>query len=166
MCIRDSAKAVRNACFLLRLADAAGHLVVNSFVMSSFSAEQTAEGDDRVHLAKISQGAGRRGNFPGSGNPDHLNVGSFGAASQQRIEGPLEQAIGDDSVPASNDDGELHAGRREVAFKSDWPAFHRIGPGPEAERQSRLGLNGEDARLPVSCLLYTSRRLQLGDRSL
>ena len=97
----------------------------------------------------LAQGAGGGGNLPRAGNADDFDIGAVGAAAQQRIESAIEQAVGDDGVPARDNDGEFHAGGGEIAFEGDGLAFHGIGPGPEAEAEAGFGLDREDARLPV-----------------
>ena len=62
------AKAVRNTGLLLRLANAARHLVVNGFVMGSLAAQQAAKRDNSVDFAKVGKCACGRGNLPRSGN--------------------------------------------------------------------------------------------------
>ncbi len=78
-----------------------------------------------------------------------MNFGARSTAAQQRVERAIEQALGDDGIPAGDNNGELHSGRGKVAFHRNRLAFHRIGPGPEAELETRLRLHGKDARLPV-----------------
>ena len=146
----EHAKAVGNAGLLLRLADAARHLVVDGLVVGGLAAQQAAERDDGVHACRtIGEGARRGGNLPCAGNANHFNIGSLCAAAQQGVERAIEQPLGNHRIPAGDDDGEPHAGGGEIAFDGDRLAVDRIGPGPEAEREARLRLDGEDARLPV-----------------
>jgi len=99
---------VGDAGFLLRLADAAGDFVVDGFVVGGFAADEAAESDDGVESVSLSELAGGSGNFPGAGDVGDLNLVAFGAAAQEGVEGALQEALGDDGVPAGDDDGEGH----------------------------------------------------------
>jgi hypothetical protein len=115
----EDAEGVGDAGVLLGLADAASDFVVDGFVVSGFSANETAERDDGVEPASLGELAGGGGNLPGAGNAGDLDVVAPGAAAEQCIERALEQAVGDDGVPAGGDDGEAHAFGAEVAFERD-----------------------------------------------
>ena len=66
----------------------------------------------------------------------------------KRVERAFEQAVGDDGVPAGDDDGEGHSGGREVAFDGDWLAFEGFGPLPEGEDVALDRFDGKGAGLP------------------
>ena len=104
-------------------------------------------------LLRLGEGAGGGGNLPGSGDADDLDVGLGGAAAEQAVEGALEQAIGDDGVPAGGDDGEGHAGGAEVAFDGGGAVVEGVLGLPEAQGQvvGAAGgeLDGEEAAVPV-----------------
>jgi len=53
---------------LLRLADAAGHFVVDSFMWAVSTAQQATQRHDGVHSAHAGRGASRGGNLPRAGN--------------------------------------------------------------------------------------------------
>jgi len=95
------AKAVGNAGLLLRLSKAARYFVVDGFVMGGLAAQQTAEGDDGVHPARICNGASGGWNLPCAGNTDHINVSAFCAAAQQSVERALKKPLGDHCIPAA-----------------------------------------------------------------
>jgi hypothetical protein len=112
----EDAEGVGDAGVLLRLADAAGDLVVDGFVVGGFAAEETAEGDDGVEFFGFGEGAGGRGDLPCAGDADDLDVGFGDAAAMETVERALEEAVGDDGVPTGGDDGEAHVGGAKVAF--------------------------------------------------
>src|SRR6266702_4231664 len=120
----EDAEGVGGAGLLLGLADAAGDLVVDGLVVGGLAAEEAAEGDDGVELLcfgffHLCEGAGGGGDLPGSGDADDLDVGFGCAAAVEGVEGALQEAVGDDGVPAGGDDGEGHAGGGEVALDGD-----------------------------------------------
>ncbi len=108
----EDAEGMGDAGLLLGLADSASYLGVDGLVVGGFAAEEAAEGDDGVVLLRLGEGAGGGGDLPGAGDADDLDIGLGCAAAEQAVEGALEQAVGDDGVPAGGDDGEGHARRR------------------------------------------------------
>ena len=134
------AKAVRNACLLLRLADAARHFVVDRLVVRGFAAQQAAERHDRVHLALVwRQLRARRRNLPRAGNADHLEYRRAWRRCAAARRARLEQPLGDHRVPARHHDCKLHSRGGEIAFDGHRLALQRIGPGPEAEANPGSG---------------------------
>src|SRR5208337_4472672 len=146
----EHAKAVGNARLLLRLADAAGHFVVDSLVVGSFAAQQAAQRHNGVCTTGVGNGARRGGNLPRAGNANNFNIAAIGAAAHEHVERTLKQPIGDHGVPARDDNCELHSRSRKIAFERDGLAFHRVCPRPETEAEAGFGLDVEDARFPVS----------------
>jgi hypothetical protein len=106
---KDS-EGVGDAGLLLGLADAAGDLVVDGFVVGGFAAEEAAEGDDGVELFGLGEGAGGGGDLPCAGDADNFDVLFCGSAAVKSVERALEEAVGDDGVPAGGNDGEAHVG--------------------------------------------------------
>ena len=51
------------------------------------------------------EGAGGGGDLPGAWNTDDLDVFEGAAAAGEGVEGALEEAVGDDGVPAGYYDG-------------------------------------------------------------
>ena len=141
-----------NARLLLRLADAAGHLVVDGLVMGGFSAQQAAKCHDGVHLATVGDSTRGGGYLPGAWNAHHVNVGPIGAATQQGVQRSLQQPLGDDRIPACNHDGKPHPEGNQITLYGHRLAPQRIGPCPETVRETPLRLDGENARLPVRFL--------------
>ena len=88
------------------------------------------------------------GNLPCAGNTNDFDIGAISAASEQRIKRAIEQPIGDYGVEARDDDSEFHSSGRKIAFKGHGLAFHRIGPGPEAEAEAGFRFDREYARAP------------------
>ncbi len=50
----------------------------------------------------------------------------------QGVEGALQEAVGDDGVPAGGDDGEAHVGGAEIAFDGGGLVVERVLGLPEA----------------------------------
>ena len=55
-----------------------------------------------------------------------------GSAAVEGVERALEEAVGDDGVPAGGDDGEAHSGGAEVAFDGDGLVVEGVFGLPEA----------------------------------
>ena len=108
--------------------------------MGSLATQQATEGDDGVHLTEVGDGAGCRGNLPCAGDADDFDIGAGRAAAQQCVERALEEALGDDRIPACDNNGEFHAGGGEIALDGDGFAADWIGPCPEGKGKSRLVL--------------------------
>jgi hypothetical protein len=141
---------------LLGLTYASGDLVVDGFVVGGFAAEETAESDDGVEFFRVGERTGGGRNLPGSGDSDDLDVGLRCSASVKGVERTLEEAVGDDRVPAGGDDGEAHVGGTEVAFYGYWFVVERVFRLPEAEgeglRFAGCELHGEETGVPVGGL--------------
>ncbi len=129
----EDAEGVGDAGLLLGLADSAGDFVVDGLVVGGFAAEEAAEGDDGVEFFRFGQGAGGGGYLPCSGDADDFYVGFGGSAAVEGVEGALQEAVGDDGVPASGDDGEGHAGGGEVAFDGGGAVVEGVFGLPEAD---------------------------------
>ena len=71
----EHAEAVGNAGLLLRLADAAGHFVVDGLVVGGFAAQQAAQRHDRVHTASIGAVRAARGISHAPGTRTTSNIG-------------------------------------------------------------------------------------------
>src|SRR5271170_5258641 len=145
----EDTEGVGDARFLLRLADAAGDLVVDGFVVGRLTAQEAADGDDGVYQFGLGDLAGGGGDLPCAGNAKDVDLVFPDAAAVEAIERAFEQAVGDDGVPAGDDDGELHAPGSEIAGERDGLAAERVEPLPEGKGDAGNGLNGEDAGLPV-----------------
>ena len=128
----EDTEGVRDASVLLGLADASGDFVVNGFIVGGFAAEEAAEGDDGVELFGLGQGAGGGGNLPGSGDADDFDVCLGGTAAMEGVERALKEAVGDDGIPASGDDGKAHVCGAEVAFDGAGLVVERVFGLPEA----------------------------------
>ena len=100
--------------------------------MGGFAAEEAAEGDDGVEFFGFGEGAGGGGNLPCAGDANDLDVGLRGAAAVEGVEGALQEAVGNDGVPAGGDDGEAHVGGAEVAFDRVGLVVERVFRLPEA----------------------------------
>jgi hypothetical protein len=74
------------------------------------------------------------------------------AAAVEGVEGALQEAVSNDGVPASRDDGEAHVGSAEVTFGDSGETVQRVFGLPEAEFQFRGELCDEEAAFPVSRL--------------
>jgi len=145
----EDTEGVGDAGVLLGLTDAAGDFVVDGLVVGGFAAEETAESDDGVEFFRFGEGAGRGGDLPGSGDADDLDVGFGGSAAVEGVERTLEEAVGDDGVPAGGDDGEAHVGGAEVAFDGAGLVVEWVFGLPEADLQLGRELRGEEAAVPV-----------------
>ena len=66
----------------------------------------------------------------------------------QGVDGALQEAVGDDGVPAGGDDGEAHVGGAEIAFDGGGLVVEGVLGLPEAEFQFRSKLDGEEAAVP------------------
>jgi hypothetical protein len=128
----ENAEGVGDAGLLLGLADAAGDLVVDGLVVGGFAAEEAAEGDDGVEFFGFGEGASGGGNLPGAGDADDFDVLFCGSAAVEGVERTLEEAVGDDGVPACGDDGEAHVGGAEIAFDGSGLVVERVFGLPEA----------------------------------
>ena len=150
----EDAEGVGDTGVLLGLADAAGDFVINGLVVGGFATEETAEGDDGVELFGFGERSGRGGDLPCTGDPDDLDVFLRCSAAVEGVERALQEAVGDDGVPAGGDDGEGHADCGEVAFDGVGAVVEGVLGLPEAYGE-RLGLlagyelEGEEAGVPV-----------------
>lgn len=129
----EDAEGVGDAGLLLGLSDTSGDFVVDGFVVGSFSAEEAAEGYDGIEFFGLGEGAGGGGNLPCAWNADDLNVGLDGTAAVKCIERALEQAVGDNGVPAGSDDSETHASGAEIAFDGYGEIVQWVFGLPKAE---------------------------------
>src|ERR1019366_824999 len=71
------------------------------------------------------------------------------AAAVEGVERTLQQAVGDNGIPASDHNRELHTGGGQVAFDGDGLAMQRILRLPEAENERWIECDREEARIPV-----------------
>ena len=145
----EDAEGVGDAGLLLGLSDTSGDFVVDGFVVGSFSAEEAAEGYDGIEFFGLGEGAGGGGNLPGTGDADDFYVGFGGAAAVKGVQRSLQEAIGDDGVPAGGDDGEAHAGGAEVPFDGYRLVMEGVLRLPEAEGQVFVEFDGEEAGVPM-----------------
>jgi len=127
---------------LLRLSKAARYFVVDGFVMGGLAAQQTAEGDDGVHPARICNGASGGWNLHAPEHGSHQCQCVLRRCATERRARPQEP-LGDHCIPAGYDDGKLHARGAEIALDGHRLALDRIGPCPEAESEARLRLDGK-----------------------
>lgn len=112
----EDTEGVGDTGFLLRLTDSTSDLGVDRFVVGGFATEEAAESDDRVKLLRFGESSRGRGNLPGTGDTDDLDVRLAGTASEKTVEGSLEQAVRDNSVPTGGNDGEGHAYGTQIAL--------------------------------------------------
>ncbi len=84
------------------------------------------------NFLRFGEGAGGGGDLPGSGDADDLDVVFGCSAAVEGVERALEEAVGDDGVPAGGDDGEAHSDGAEVAFDGNRLAVEGVFGLPEA----------------------------------
>ena len=80
--------------------------------MGCLAADHGAETDDRVVAVLARHFAGDDGDFPGAGDLDHIDRFGAGAGAGERIHGAAQQALGDETVEAADDNRKAQPRRR------------------------------------------------------
>src|SRR5579885_3418673 len=126
-------KGMRDARFLLGLADASRDFVVNGLIVGGFAAQKNAQRNDGIELAGFGSFARSGWDFPCAGDANDGDVVFLCAAAEKSVQRALQEAVGNHSVPARSDDGKAHSLGRKIAFERCGFSLQRIEPFPEGE---------------------------------
>src|SRR6266403_839501 len=99
----------------LRELQTAGGFGANIIVMSCFTAQDAANGDERI--VSTSGGKFFRGHrkFESAGNVDDIDVFVFRASAAESVDGRRQQTIGNEAVEAAHHDTEAQTGCGQFA---------------------------------------------------
>src|ERR1035437_8247713 len=100
---------MRHARLLLRLADAARNLGVNSFVVSGLAAQQAAKSEDGVAALRLRKRAGSGRNLPRARDANDLDIRLGRAAALEGVRAPLRGAAAGSgrNLPRARDANDL-----------------------------------------------------------
>src|SRR6266403_3713489 len=111
----EHAENYRKASVHLRELQTAGGFGANIIVMSCFTAQDAANGDERI--VSTSGGKFFRGHrkFESAGNVDDIDVFVFRASAAESVDGRRQQTIGNEAVEAAHHDTEAQTGCGQFA---------------------------------------------------
>src|SRR5579859_2354895 len=113
--------------------------------MICFAANQAAQRDDGVILARFRQRARLRRDFERTRNAHHGDIFFATTTAAKRVQSSLQQALRDERIPAADDYAKAHATRVQLAFDRilGWTVLL-----PEKDLQAFGGLSHKKARVP------------------
>src|SRR5262249_19892260 len=98
------------------LSETLAHLTGHVLEVGCSAPDDTAEGHHSGVLAALGHPAHQARQLEGARDPEHVDVAVAHAVTQERVLGPAEQLLGDESVEARDAQRESPLGRREETF--------------------------------------------------